>query len=319
MKFARRLTVCIAALLVSAAAQSQDSRKPFKMVVPFAAGSATDAMARVLAQDMGADMNAPFVVENRPGASGQIGADFVAKSAPDGHTLLLTSHTTHAANPSLFKTLPYDPIKDFTAVSRTGDVPSMLVVGAKFPVNSVKELIALAKANPGKLNFGVGNSTSWVAGAMFNTMAGIDVVPVQYKSSPQALTDVIGGRVELMFIDMAAGLAQVKAGAIKALAVATPERVSLTPELPTMAESGLAGFGLISWTGVYAPAGTPREMVAALSQQIAKTLAKPDVRKRLAGFGYEPVSSTPQEFADFTKSEIALWGARIKSAGIQPE
>ena len=295
-------------------------RLPIKLVVPFAAGSGTDAVARITALALGELLKTSVVVENKAGANGSIAAEFVAKAAPDGYTLFMTTNTTHSANPSLMKKLNYDPIKDFTPVSRMGNLPFMLVVNNNLPVKSVDELVAWGKANPGKLSYASGNSTGIVCGATFASSVGVEMLHVPYKSTPPAITDVIGGQVSMMFVDTAAGLATVKAGKMRALAVTTDERTKLFPELPPMAASnGLKGFDITSWNAVFAPAGVPKDIVAQINKALVHIASDPAAREKFANLGFDAFGSTPEELTAFVAAELVKWTRLIKNAGIQPE
>ena len=312
------LAAC-AAMLAPAFAQSYPTRA-VKIVVPFAAGSATDIMARIIADNLRAEFDQPFVVENKPGASAQIGADLVAQAPPDGYTLFVTTNTSHSANPFLFKKLNYDPIKDFTPVANIMRIPVIVVVDPKLPVKTLSDLVAYAKANPGKVSFGYGNSIGQVVGASFAKRTGIDVITVPYKSSPQALSDVVGGQVTYAVTDMAAGQAMVTSGRVRALGVSTAKRSTLMPDLPAMSETkGLEGFEVIAWVGMFAPAKTPKDIVDKLNAAVRKALAKPEVKDKIAGFAAEPAPGTPEDLAEFVKAQLAGWGKAIKEAGIEPE
>ena len=318
------LTVLTAALIGASFASSALGQaypnKPVRIVVPFAAGSATDIVARLLADELRGAFDQTFIVDDKPGASARIGADAVAKAAPDGYTLLVTTNTSHSANPFLFKKLSYDPIKDFAPIAGIMNIPVIVVVNPKLPVNSLKELIEYAKARPGKVSYGYGNSIGQVTGAAFAKAAGIDVIATPYKSSPQAMTDLMGEQIGYAVTDMAAGQALVASGKLKALAVSTEKRSSLMPDLPTMSETpALAGFELIAWVAMFAPAGTPPEIVNRLSAEVRKALAKPEVKERIAGFAAEATPSTPEQLGVFVKNQLTTWGRRIKDAGIEPE
>ena len=318
------LTVLTAALIgasfVSSALGQAYPNKPVRIVVPFAAGSATDIVARLLADELRGAFDQTFIVDDKPGASARIGADAVAKAAPDGYTLLVTTNTSHSANPFLYKKLSYDPIKDFAPIAGIMNIPVIVVVNPKLPVNNLKELIEYAKARPGKVSYGYGNSIGQVTGAAFAKAAGIDVIATPYKSSPQAMTDLMGEQIGYAVTDMAAGQALVTSGKLKALAVSTEKRSSLMPDLPTMSETpALAGFELIAWVAMFAPAGTPPEIVNRLSAEVRKALAKPEVKERIAGFAAEATPSTPEQLGVFVKNQLASWGRRIKDAGIEPE
>ena len=295
-------------------------KQPIKLIVPFAAGSGTDAVARITAQMLGEALKASVIVDNRAGASGVIAAELVAKAPPDGYTLFMTTNTTHSANPSLMKSLPYDPVKDFAPVSRMGNLPFMLVVNNDLPVKSVAELLAWGRAHPGKLTYASGNSTGIVSGATLSRMSGIPMLHVPYKSTPPAIADLIGGQVSMMVVDLAAGLATVKAGKMRAIAVTTQERTKLFPELPPLADTPeLKGFDITSWNGVFAPAGTPRDVVLKLNKALSEMANGAAFRERVTKLGFDAFGSTPEELGAFTVSELAKWKKLIQAAGIQPE
>ncbi|SDD42870.1 Tripartite-type tricarboxylate transporter, receptor component TctC [Cupriavidus sp. YR651] len=303
------------------AAQAADAypSRPIRLVVPFAAGSGTDAVARITAKELGDALGQNVVVDNRPGANGAIAAELVAQAAPDGYTLFMTTNTTHSANPSLMKKLPYDPIRDFAPVARMGNLPFMLVVNPKLPVKTVGELIAYAKAHPG-MSYASGNSTGIVSGATLGRMAGVDLLHVPYKSTPPAMTDVIAGQVPMMFVDVAAGIANVKAGKMRALAVTTAQRSRLLPELPPIGDTpGLKGFDITSWNGVFAPAKTPQPVIERLNRELSKIAASKEVAPRFEALGFEAFGQTPQQFAGFVAGELVKWTKLVKDAGIQPE
>jgi len=259
------------------------------------------------------------VVENKPGANATIAAHYVARAKPDGYTLFVTTNTSHSAAPFLMKNVPYDPVKDFTPIARGGNLPFILVVNPKRPYHSVQELIDYARKNPGRVTYATGNSTGIVAGGTLARRAGIDILHVPYKGTPQALTDLVGGQVDFMFTDLASGLPFVQSGQLRALAVSTAERSGIVPDLPSMREAGVADFDLNSWNGYFGPAGLPPEIVAKLNAAINQIVADPDVRKRLAGLGFDAFSGTPQDFAKFVSEQRDLWGKLIKDAGIQPQ
>lgn len=300
-------------------AQESYPSRPVEFVVPFAAGSATDTLARVLGEKMSASLGQPIVVDNRPGASGFLAAQNVARAEPDGHTVLITSNTTHAANQSLFKELPYDPIGDFEPVTKLGTITLALVVHPSVPASSAPELIAYAKEHPGELTFGSGSSSSRIAGEMLKTLAGIDMVHVPYKSNPQAVTDLLGGQISLVFADISTTLPQAKAGKVKALAVSSAARSPLAPDLPTMAEAGVPGYELTAWFAAFVPAGTPEPVIDKLNTAFKAALADPKVTQSLLNAGIEPTSSTPEELGAFVASETEKWAKIVKAAGIEPE
>ena len=301
------------------AAASFPSR-PITIVVPAPPGGAIDITARLVGQKLSDAWGKAVVIENKPGATGTIGTDVIAKAAPDGHTLVLVA-SSHAINPSMFKKLPYDTVKGFEPVVLTHVVPLMLVVTNSLPAKSVQELVAYGKANPGKLTFassGPGGAPH-MSGELFKSMAGIEMLHVPYKGSTAAHADLLSGRTTLMFDTVAAINPQVKNNAVRALAVTTVKRSAAAPDVPTMAEAGITGYETSTWGGILAPAGTPRDVVAKLNAEANKALASPDVRARMLGAGIEPAGGTPQEFAEFLNSEIIKWGSVAKAAKIEPE
>jgi tripartite-type tricarboxylate transporter receptor subunit TctC len=293
--------------------------KPITLVVPFAAGSGTDGVARVIAERLSERVKQPVLVENKPGANAQIGAEFVAKAAADGYTLFMTTNTSHSANPSLYKSLRYDPIKDFTPIVRTGELPFALTVSPALPVKSVKDLIEYAKKNPGKLSYATPNSTSLVASETLKFMAKIDIVGVPYKSSPQALTDLVGGQLEMYVVDCGSGLSMIKSGKVRTLGV-TPARGSkILPGVPPIAHA-LPGFDLTSWNGIFGPANLPKPLVDRINTETHSILAEKEIQDKLANIGFEVwPSKTPEEFAKYVADPLASWATLIKQAGIQPE
>ncbi|WP_186426595.1 Bug family tripartite tricarboxylate transporter substrate binding protein [Cupriavidus metallidurans] len=313
------LALPAAAISLPASANDAYPSRPIRLVVPFAAGSGTDAVARITAKELGDALNQNVIVDNRPGANGAIAAEIVAQAAPDGYTLFMTTNTTHSANPSLMKKLPYDPIKDFTPVARMGNLPFMLVINPKLPVKTVGELIAYAKSHPG-MSYASGNSTGIVSGATLARMAHVDLLHVPYKSTPPAMTDVIAGQVPMMFVDVAAGIANVKAGRMRALAVTTAQRSRLLPDLPPIGDTPeLKGFDITSWNGVFAPAKTPQPIVDRLNRELSKIAASKEVAPKFEALGFEAFGQTPQQFAGFVGSELVKWNKLVKDAGIQPE
>jgi tripartite-type tricarboxylate transporter receptor subunit TctC len=311
------LALLVMTSIIGAASAQPYPDKPIRMVVPFPAGGTTDILARAVAQKLSESLGQQVIVDNKPGAGGNIGAQEVARSAPDGYTLVMGTVGTHAINPSLYKKMPYDHVKDFAPVSLVASVPNLLVVHPSVPVNSVKELIAYAKANPGKLNFASsGNGTSiHLSGELFKTMTGVQMTHVPYKGSAPAVTDLLGGQVQVMFDNMPSALPHAKAGKLKPLAVTSAKRFPGTPDIPTMAESGVPGYEASSWFGVLAPAGTPKEIVNKLSTEIAKALKTPEMKKKLEEQGAEAVGSTPEEFAAHIKAETAKWAKVVKESG----
>ena len=308
----------IFALTVAASAQAPYPNRNITLVLPFAAGSGTDTTTRLIGKELGVALGVNTVIDNKAGANGSIAASYVARSAPDGYTLFVTTNTTHSANPYLLKIMSYDPVKDFTPIARTGDLPFMLVINPEIPANSVAELIALAKKEPGKFSYASGSSSAIVSGATFARLAGIDLLHIPYKSSPPALTDVIAGRVSMMFIDVPTGLPHVNAKALKALAVTTKKRSALLPQLPTMDDT-VKGFDITSWQGYLGPANMPKEIVTKLNAEIRKIIERPDIKNQLAERGMEAFSGTPEEFDAFLKEQLVLWEKLIRDAGIEKQ
>jgi tripartite-type tricarboxylate transporter receptor subunit TctC len=302
--------------VVDVAAQPWPS-KPIKYIVPFAPGGTTDLLGRTLSEKLGVALGEPVVVENKPGAGGGVGADFTAKSAPDGYTIMGGTISTHAINASLYSNLPYDPVRDFVAITLIARLPNMLVINPSIPARNVSELIALMKANPGKYTFASsGNGTSQhLSGELFKSMAGVDMQHIPYKGSPPALQDVVGGQVSMTFDNITTALPLAKAGKLRALAVTTATRSSAAPDVPTLAESGLPGFEVASWQGVFAPAATPPEIVRRLNTEIVKIINMPDVREKLTSLGAEPVGDTPEQFSAYVKAEVVKWSDVVKRSG----
>ena len=305
------------ALAAPAAAQYPD--KPITFVVPFAAGSATDQLARALGQEVTRIGKQTVVVDAKPGASGFIGAEAVKKAAPDGYTVFITTNTTHAANEHLFKKLPYDPVADFLPVTGLGKGGQIMIVAPGVKANTVAEFIALAKAQPGKISFGSGSSSSRVAGELFQQMAGVDLLHVPYKSNPLAITDLLGGQIQMMITDMATGLPQVKGGKVRALGVSTTKRSPLAPDVPTIAEAGLPGYDMGFWFAAYVPANTPAAVVSRLNAILVEATKGPAMQQYYQSTGTDPFTTTPADLAKFQAAESAKWKAVISKAGIQPE
>ena len=293
--------------------------KPVTLIAVFGPGSASDTICRVIAQPLSVALNESVIVESRPGANGALAALYVARSASDGHTLLMATNSPLSVVPFLMKNVSYDPVKDFTPVTRVGSFTLMLVVNPSLPVKTVKELIEYAKANPGKLSFASANTSGIVAGETLIHWAEIDMLHVPYKSSPPAIQDVLAGRVSMMFTDLTTGLPHVRSGALRALAVTRLQRSPLFPELPTLDEAGVAGFDMDSWAGIVAPAHTPPVIVTKLNKELRKIIDDPDVKAKLGNVGFEAFSSTPTEFEDFIKVQLDKWGKMVRDAGIQPE
>ena len=315
----RALLAGAAAMAAATPARAAYPERPVTMIVPFAAGSGTDTVARIVAQQLGTRLGGSVVVENRAGANGSVAATFVARSEPDGHTLFMTTNTSHSANPSLLKSIPYDPVADFTPVARMGNLPFLLVIDPRIPARSVAELVAHAKANPGKLTYASGNSTGIVAGATFARRAGIEVLHVPYRSTPPAVTDIIGGRISMMFVDITSSLTQVNAGALRALAVTTAERSKLLPDLPSMQEAGIADFDITSWNGVFGPAKMPAEVVQRLNREISAIATDSELVKKFAEIGFDAFAQTPAQLDAFVRAQLVTWARMIKDAGIEPQ
>ena len=315
----RMLVVGAATLLAPAAGAQNYPTRPITIIVPFGAGSATDTITRIIQPSLSEALKQSIVVEDRPGADGAIAATYVARAAPDGYTLLMASNSPLSAAPFLVKNISYDAVRDFTPIARTGSYTLMLVVNPKLPVNSVDELVAYAKANPGKLSFASGNTSGIVGGETLKRWAGIDMVHVPYKSTPPALTDVIDGRVSMMFADLTTGLPHVQSHAVRALAVTRLKRSALVPDLPTMDEAGIKGFEMDSWAGLFGPANMPPAIVAQLNAEMRRVLDSPDVKKKMGIIGFEAFSSTPEELGAFVKVQLVNWGKMIKDAGLSPD
>ena len=310
----------LATLQVGLASSSDFPVKPIRVIVPYAPGGGTDTTGRILAQKLTDKLGQSVIVDNRPGAAGIIGSDIVAKAAPDGYTLLVVAGA-HAINPSLYRKLPYDTVKDFAPVAFLVTAPNILVVNTSIPANSVKELIALVKAKPGQLSFGSGGigQTPHLAGELFKSMAGVTINHIPYKGGAPATTDLIGGRISMMFGGMVLTLPYVKAGRLRALATTGATRSKAVPDLPTIAESALPGYEADEWFGAFAPASTPRNILQKLNTNTRDILVTPDAQQQFAGLGAEFVDMNVREFADFVKKQIAKWANVVKDANIQAE
>ena len=289
-----------------------------RFVVPFGAGSATDTLARILAQKLASTEGWSIVVENMGGASGMLAAQNVARAAPDGYTVFVTTNTTHAANQSLFKQVPYDAVADFAPVGQLCNFTLALAVHPSVPVGTVRELVDYAKRNPGKLTFGSGSSSARIAGEMLKVLGGFDMLHVPYKSNPQAMTDLLGGQISMMFADVVTTLPQIRNAKLKGLAVSSAQRSPLAPDLPTVAEA-VPGYALTAWAAAFVPAKTPKPVVDRLHAALDAALADTAVRDALLRAGIEPMTSTPEALRSFVTSEIKKWADIVKAAGIQPE
>jgi tripartite-type tricarboxylate transporter receptor subunit TctC len=310
-----------AALLLAAPLCGAFPEKPVRFVIGFTPGGPSDILARAVGQKLGERWGQQVVVENRPGAGGNLAAEVVAKSAPDAHTWLLGNNSILATNHALYKKLPYDPVKDFAPVALVAVQPNILVVHPDVPAKSVSELIEVLKKSPGKLNYassGAG-AAAHLAGELFKTMAGVDIVHVPYKGAQPALNDVIAGQVQLMFATSASVIPFIKAGRLRALAVTTARRSPSVPELPTISEAGLPGFEATTWHGVVVPAATPAPLVLKLNQDLNSVLADKDLKERLTGLGAEVLTGTPKDFADYIAREIPKWTKVVKDSGAKAD
>ena len=313
-----RFAVLVAFALAVGYAQSADyPSKSVRLVVPFPAGGTTDVMGRLIGQQLSARLGQQFIIDNRPGAAGGIGTDVVAKSPADGYTLLLGAVATHSINPSLYGHLPYDPVKDFAPISLLGTLPNVLVVNPSLPVRSVQELIALAKAKPGTLTFASGGNgtTHHLSGELFKRMAGVDMTHVPYKGNAPAITDVIGGQVNVMFDNISNSLPHIKAGKLRALAVTGPVRSPVLPNVPTLAELGFPGYNITSWFGLFAPAATPQPIVSRLNATVNAALHDKQVRDLLASEGIEAQGNSLEQFHAFLQTERVRWAKLVKESG----
>ena len=312
-------TAALSSGLATTAAQAQPAfpSRPLSIIVPFAAGGATDILARIVGQALSTEIGQSVIIENRPGAGGNIGGQLAAKANPDGHTLFMGAVGTHAINPSLYKKMPYDPIKDLAPLTRVANVPNLLVANPQQPFKTVQELIAYAKAHPGKVNFGSsGNGTSiHLSGEMFSHMAKVDIVHVPYKGSAPAMNDLLGNQIAIMFDNMPSALQYVRAGKLNALGVTSAKRSPELPNVPTIAEAGVPGYEASSWFGLFVPAATPAPVQAKLHAALVKVLAQPDVKKRMADQGAEVVSEKPEQFAAFIQAESRKWGQVVRASG----
>jgi tripartite-type tricarboxylate transporter receptor subunit TctC len=315
------VTAALMMLMSHAVSAQAYPTRPIHIVVPSSPGAGvTDIMARLLGQHLSGRIGAQIVIDNRPGASGIIGSELVSRAAPDGYTLLI-ANVSLIVNPFLYPRMPYDPLKDFIPVTNLNSAPLMLVVHPSVPANSVMELIAYAKSHPGRLNYGSGGlgSTPFLAAELFKSLAGIDVVHVPYKGGAPALSDLVGGQLSFMIENMPGTMPYVRAKNLRALAITSPQRSALAPELPTMAEAGVPGYEISGWNGLFAVKGTPPEIVARLHSEVAEILRTAEVRQELAALGAEPVGDTPDEFAAFLKADMARWGKIIQEKGIRSD
>ncbi len=316
-----KASVFLAALALSFSSSAQQwPAKPMIMLVGYSVGGGIDLVARFLAEGLRERFGQPVVVENKPGAAGNIAGQVAARAAPDGYTMLFTANSTHAANPHLFKNMPFDPVKDFTpitTISLSGFI--LLVDPVTVPVNSVAELTQYLKAHPAKLSYASSTATGRIAMEMYQSLAAVSAVHVPYKETPNAVSDLMAGRVQLMFIDIPSGLGQIRAGKLRALAVTTRSRISSAPQIPTMAETGLAGYEFTAWFALFLPANAPRDIVQKLADASNAVMTSDKAREYLKKLGHEPFPGTPESLAKFVNSEIAKWGRLVKAAGMEPE
>ena len=322
MKRITRITAFVFACLVAAAASAQGyPSRPVRLVVGFAPGGSTDVTARIIAERFSVSLGQQVIVDNRSGAGGNIGADIVAKSNPDGYTVLMATTGVMAFNHYLYAKLPYSAEKDLAPVTQIGSLPLILIVPASLPAKSVKELMAMAKSQPGKYSFGssgVGGATH-VTAELFKALAGIDIVHVPYKGSGQMMADLLGGQVQIAFDQISSSIAHVKSGRLRALGITTAKRSTLLPDLPTIAEAGVPGYEATSWNGFAVRAGTPRAIVNRLQQETLKAINIPEIKDRMFGLGIEPIGSTPEAFAAHIKAEREKWIPLFRKIGIQPQ
>ena len=312
--------LAIIALCAAAGAFAQGyPAKPIRIVVGFPPGGGNDIIARLVGAKVQENWGQPVVIDNKPGANSIIAAEFVAKSAPDGYTLLVNATGGMSVNPVLYAKLPYDSLKDFVPISMVGSFPLVLVAHPSVPANSVRELVAYAKANPGKLNYSSGSTAFQVASEMFKQMTGTDIKHIPYKGSAASITAVIAGDVQMTIVDTPPLVPQIRAGKVKALAVTSAKRASAMSELPTIAESGVPGYEMVLWIGVFAPAGTPRDVAEKLNAEVVRVVKLPDIREKLEAMGVEPLGNTSEQMAEWIRREIAKYGPVVKAANIKAD
>jgi tripartite-type tricarboxylate transporter receptor subunit TctC len=315
----RALVLALALVSGHAIAQGYPS-KPVKIVIGFGPGSGTDLVARMMAEELQKTFNQPFIVENKPGAAAQIAANQVKAAAPDGYTLLLTSNTTHSVNPHIYKKLQYDPLADFTPIGGIGFFPFILAVDAKVPVKTPQEFVNWARENKGKVFYAYGTPTVQIPAEAINRIEKLDAVGVPYKSSPDAMTDVIGGRAQFIVVDLASSQPHIKSGRLRALATTSSKRTALAPDLPTVEETlKIKDFDLAAWTGLFGPANLPKDVVDKLSDALQKILNRSDIREKMLASFIEPTPSDPATFKAMVRKQLDVWGEKVKIAGIEPE
>lgn len=311
------LAVAAAGALPLGALAQNFPTKPITIIVPFSAGGTTDILARIVGQGLTTELGQSVVVDNKPGAGGNIGGSLAAKAAADGYTLFMGTVGTHAINQSLYKKMPFDPVKDFAPLSRVATVPNLLVAHPSQPFKTVKEMIAYAKANPGKITYGSPGSgaSPHVSGELFKSMTGTDLLHIPYKGSAPAMTDLLGGQTSVMFDNMPSAIQHVRSGKLRPIAVTTAKRSPELPDVPTIAEAGVPGYEATSWFGMFAPAGTPKPVLDKLHAALIKVLNQADVKKKIAEQGGDVVAETPEQFAAFIKAESVKWGKAVKESG----
>ena len=320
MRFAARLLIVLAVCAEAAHAQTWPSR-PSRIIVGFSAGGPSDIVARIVAQQLTERLGQPVVVENRAGATGTIGAELVAKAPPDGYAMYLASQTTHAVAPYMYSKVGYDPLKDFATVVRVVHNPLLMVVNPSVPVKSLNELIALARARPGQLNFATGGigSSPHMSMELFKSTVKLDMVPIHYKGDGAAIIDIIGGQVPMLTSSISALLPYVRTGKLRGIAVTSTKRSTVAPDFPTIAESGLPGFEVITWFGILVPAATPKEIINRLNTEIVQAVSQPNITEQLVKMGFEIVANTPEQYAVFLREENAKWGKVVRDLGLRAE
>ena len=319
MRTAKLLALIALCAATSGAWAQAYPAKPIRIVVGFPPGGGNDIIARLIGAKMQEAWGQSVVIDNKPGANSIIATEFVAKSAPDGYTLLVNATGGMSVNPVLYTKLPYDSLKDFVPISMVGSFPLVLVVHPSVPVDSVQELVAYAKANPGKLNYSSGSTAFQVASEMFKQMTGTDIKHIPYKGSAASITAVIAGDVQMTIVDTPPLAPQIKSGRVKALAVTSAKRSASMPDLPTVAESGVSGYEMVLWIGMFAPAGTPREVAEKLNAEVVRIVKLPDIREKLDAMGVEPLGNTSEQVTEWIRREIAMFGPVVKAANIKAE
>lgn len=305
--------------LMTHASDAQFPQKPISLIIAFPAGTVTDSIGRIFASELSESLGQPVVVENKPGGNATIAAKYVARAKPDGYTLFLTTNTSHSAAPWLLKDAGYDPVKDFTPIGRVGNIPFVLIANNDVKADKVQDLVGLAKENPGKITYASGNATGILAGATFANRAGVDMLHVPYKGSPNALTDLMGGRVDVMFNDLSSSLPYIQSKKIKVMAVASAKPSAIAPELESMEMAGIPDFDLSAWMGVFGPAGMDPEVVKRVNAEFNKIIADPAIYGKLSQLGFDAFGSAPDEFGQFIAAQLNVWGDMIKAAGIEPQ